>query len=265
MFRARRVSGWTGQAHARGCARVRLRPAASPNPAEGIALRANPGTGPFRPGSEAKTGEDMTAEQKGQRGPEQRGPEHHGPEFPVAGLLAALKRLREHWVLVVALASALFWARDLVETHAALPGEVARQLETVESLAVRTAWIETVIAVWPGFDGGEAASLPGTRFGLAALAPGAKAVVRWPGGGRPSACALRSVSGVMVDASGQWFPVAAEPAEAAGSGLAVTLRAHRQMGPGSARLKLRLTRDCGDRLQVDISPWLIFTATAGPR
>ncbi len=31
-----------------------------------------------------------------------------------AGALQALKRLREHWLLIVALVSALFWARDLV-------------------------------------------------------------------------------------------------------------------------------------------------------
>lgn len=39
-------------------------------------------------------------------------------------LFAALKRLKEQWLLIAAFASALFWARDLVEVYARLPARL---------------------------------------------------------------------------------------------------------------------------------------------
>lgn len=50
-------------------------------------------------------------------------------------LFAALKRLKEQWLLIAAFASALFWARDLVEVYARLP----TRLDNVEAeIAVLT-------------------------------------------------------------------------------------------------------------------------------
>ncbi|MEM9148809.1 MAG: hypothetical protein AAGC57_21920 [Pseudomonadota bacterium] len=58
------------------------------------------------------------------------------------GTLDVLRRLKEHWVLVFALVSALFWARDLTEVYVALPGETARQAAAVSGLEGRIARLE---------------------------------------------------------------------------------------------------------------------------
>jgi hypothetical protein len=175
---------------------------------------------------------------------------------------AAMGRLREQWLLIVALASALFLGRDMVESYAHLPEEVARQGREIAGLGVRMGWMEAVAARWPAIADGEEARLPGHRFGLGTLRRGEEAAVRWPGEQGPAGCRLTSASGVMRDAGGQWYPVPVTVREAGGAPV-LGLRADAAMRAGPALLRLRLARDCPDRHRIEISPWLMFTLLGG--
>jgi len=186
--------------------------------------------------------------------------EHQQEQAP-PGVFARLKRIREQWLVVVALASALFWARDWVEVYAGLPARLDRQEVGLQSVSVRTGWLEAVVSAWPGRAGGRSDRLPGVRFGLGTLSPGQTAVIAWPGGRPEERCTMHSATGVMVDAAEQWFPVTASLApepNAETQGLAVAVAPHPGMEAGQARLKLRLTRECPDRQRIEISPWLVF-------
>lgn len=57
-----------------------------------------------------------------------------------------LRPLRERWLLVVALASALFWTRDTLTTWWALPDEVDRHANALGTLTERIRGLEAVIA-----------------------------------------------------------------------------------------------------------------------
>jgi hypothetical protein len=67
---------------------------------------------------------------------EPRGP-GQGTLFPL------LKRLREQWMLVVALLTALFWVVTQIEVYRHLPEKVAAQAEVLDVLDHRVLKLET--------------------------------------------------------------------------------------------------------------------------
>jgi hypothetical protein len=67
-------------------------------------------------------------------------------EHGAAGMLATLRKLRDQWLLIAALVSALFWVRDLVETHRRLPEQVAGHAATLATLDRRLGAVEAVHA-----------------------------------------------------------------------------------------------------------------------
>ncbi|MEL6218244.1 MAG: hypothetical protein AAFR79_07225 [Pseudomonadota bacterium] len=60
--------------------------------------------------------------------------------------LDALVQWRERWLLIVALISALIWARDLVESYAGLPAAIKRQAAVVSQLDWRVHGLEARLA-----------------------------------------------------------------------------------------------------------------------
>lgn len=70
----------------------------------------------------------MTAEKQGQG---------------AAALVRRLLRLRERWLLIATLLTALFWLRDGIETHLALPEAVERQEAAIAALSDRVGTVET--------------------------------------------------------------------------------------------------------------------------
>jgi hypothetical protein len=179
------------------------------------------------------------------------------------GVLSALRKLREQWVLIVALASALFWARDLMEEYARLPREVSRQGEAVKALSARVAGIETRLGV-P--EGGPAPrpgiapdALPGPLEGRA----GAWTVLRWRSVyALDPDCVPRSASAVLVDGEGHWHALESRlrrdgqtPGERS---LALGVRPHESMGTGRARIRIRLTHACSGLQREESSDWVPF-------
>lgn len=61
----------------------------------------------------------------------------------VQGLLQAIKRMREHWLPIVAIAGALFWARDHATALLKMPDDLARQTIAVERLTTRVVGLES--------------------------------------------------------------------------------------------------------------------------
>ena len=96
----------------------------------------------------------------------------------LGGMLEALRRLREQWLLVVALLSALLWVYDTLQRHAHLPVEVEANAAAVSRLESRVATLETA---------GAAALDPceGAALGVGPLPDGSWLALRLSTGGGP--------------------------------------------------------------------------------
>lgn len=178
------------------------------------------------------------------------------------GVLTALRRLREHWVLIVALASALFWARDMAAIYGRLPAEMARHAQAVSDLADRIAGLEARLDPLAGRD-----FLPGEGIGMI-QGPvegryGITTMLHWPLVGPPDrSCAARAVSAVLIDSGGVRHALDVQPdpqRDPLGDrSLALGVRPHARMGPGRAGIRVWMLWSCRGRMRVDRSAWLPF-------
>ncbi|MGF1446531.1 MAG: hypothetical protein ACFBRM_10065 [Pikeienuella sp.] len=179
-----------------------------------------------------------------------------------AGLLTAAKKLRDHWLLVIAILSALFWLRDLVLRHAELPEIVAAHDLRLTEHGVRLDALEAAPdgRPWghapPEHAGGEVVGPLDGR-------PGAWSALEWrsAAAGDPS-CTPETVTAVLVDAAGRWHVLEATLAPGgrgrSASGLRLGLRPGFGPVSGPARLRLRLSFLCKGFPQVERSDWLPF-------
>lgn len=191
----------------------------------------------------------------------------------VGGALASFKRLREQWLLIVALVSALFWARDLVMVYARLPEDVARHAVAVDQLERRVAGLEA------GHLSLQAGGPPPEGPGLLSGPPGGRhdqwTELHWrsDAAGDPT-CRLMEIGAVLVGPTGQWHrmpartvpqsrPQTPSRARRETGSLALGVKPHARMGVGRARLRLQLVHDCNGRLQTERAPWRPFTLRAG--
>lgn len=186
--------------------------------------------------------------------------EHSGRGL--AGTLDVLKRLREHWLLAVALVSALFWARDLAAIHLRLPADVSRQAEAVSALTVRITELETRIGAVAVAGGPSGSQPPGTLSGMLSGRAGRWTALRWhsPAALDP-ACIARDAEAVLVDATGGWHRLELRlgpGGEAPSAGLALGVRPRHAMGSGLARLRIGVTHRCRGREREESSPWTPF-------
>ncbi|GMG84761.1 hypothetical protein LNKW23_39770 [Paralimibaculum aggregatum] len=184
----------------------------------------------------------------------------------IGATLQALKKLREHWVLIAALVSALFWARDLVVLHARLPEEVSRQGAAVAALGTRVTGIELALGLAaPG-------GLP-PMGGGGLSGPGAGQAGRWTALAWRSAlaadphCAPERLSGELVDAAGRRhaLPARIRPdlPETGGGALGLGVKPHARMGVGQARFRLQVSHRCRGRIRAELTPWFPFLLQPG--
>ncbi len=182
------------------------------------------------------------------------------------GVLTALRRLKDHWVVIVALVSALFWARDLAMLHARLPDEVARLGVRMAELGTRVEGLEGDRPSWAGRGGPDQtlASLRGPLDGR----PGRWSALTWRSpASQDAACAARAVSAVLVDEGGRWHPLDAalgpEAPRAPAGDLALGVKPHVRMGVGQAEIRVEIAHDCGGRRRVERTPWFPFLLREG--
>lgn len=180
-----------------------------------------------------------------------------------AGALSAFRRLREQWILIVALASALFWARDLVEAYVRLPADVARQGEAISVLAARVAGVELRLGVPEGGDAPPEDISPDAHPGPLEGRAGLWTVLRWRSVyALDPDCIARAASAVLVDAGGRWHTLETSlrpgPGRDGERSLALGVRPHASMGVGRARIRVRIVHSCSGQQREESSPWVPF-------
>jgi len=188
----------------------------------------------------------------------------------VCGAWATLKRLRERWILVTALVSGLFWAKDLVEIYARLPDDLARQSEAVTAVEARLDRLAAEIR--PGLGRGAVTgmargAIPAHGQTPDALGRGDWLVLRWrldrsqgPG------CTVGEATAVLTDAEGRVVAVPTGPIPLPGledgQGLAFGVKVRPRTAVGRARLRLLVVQSCPDRQRARSSAWLDFRVRA---
>lgn len=178
------------------------------------------------------------------------------------GTLDVLKRLREQWMLVIALVSALFWMRDLAEIYARLPGDVRRQDAAVAGLTVRVSGLEDRIGHIEAAGSAPAPTSPSTLSGRLRGRADHWSMLAWHSAGAlDPGCAVRRADAVLVDADGTWHGLElhlergqAPPRE----GLAIRVRPHLRMGSGLVRIRVRVVHRCHGADREESSPWTPF-------
>lgn len=171
-------------------------------------------------------------------------------ELAAGGVFATLKRLRDQWVLLVFMASALFWARDIYEEFADLPTRMA-------ALGVEVGELRSGVE---RLSAGQAAATASRAAGQGV--PGMGHAVQ---DGRPEDIVIVSLAtdlserndcntelaAFMVDSAGKRFSAEAEliqgEQDEESEGLAFGVKIHPRMDVGRAELLVQLIRKCGSR------------------
>ena len=182
-------------------------------------------------------------------------------KLAAGGFFGTLKRLRDHWVLLVFAASALFWGRDTYEQFADLPDRVAAQEEQITGLQAELAVFVAGKALTGDFS--PALAFPGTRHGIGDGHPGEQVMaVLDPTEWVREECRASELAAFMIDAEEQWYSVetslARLPQLEGSQRLAFGVRVHPRMAAGRAQFLIQVTGDCGTHRQVDSSPRLHF-------
>ncbi|MEM9140213.1 MAG: hypothetical protein AAGB15_10325 [Pseudomonadota bacterium] len=185
-----------------------------------------------------------------------------------AGRLAALgfwrtlRRLRDQWLLLVFLATALFWMRDTYEQFVDLPADVAGLHTSIGALHDRIAHLEQnlepIAAVRT-----DALAFPGTGHSIGDGRPGSFVTVRLAPAKRVRPeCRATGLASFLIDANGRWFlaetDLARMPHFSGSEDLAFAVRVHPRMAVGRAQFLVQVTQDCSTHLQVDSAPRLHF-------
>ena len=190
-----------------------------------------------------------------------------------AGKLAAegfwmtLKRLRDQWVLLAFLATALFYARDFYDEFVELParmGALQKQVVALRSDIARVQAGQTGLRV----NRSPALIFPGLRHAVEDGRPGASVTVRFrPAEQVRSDCRADALVAYMIDARGRWYSVQSDlvriPRLVDAQELAFGVMVHPSMAVGRAQFLVQVVQDCGDHLQVDSSPRLHFRVLDG--
>lgn len=189
------------------------------------------------------------------------------------GLWTSLKSLRDHWVLLVFLATGLFWARDVYDEFNDLPARVAELHQIVGDLRHDIAALDPAVAK-AAPDLTPATAFPGAKHRVADGRAGQMVAVRFePVMQVRDDCLPGDLAAYMIDASGMWFAVETDLGRMPGldglQELAFGVRIHPRMAAGRAQFLVQVTQRCGKHLQVDRAPRLHFRVltpdTAHPR
>ncbi|MEM6973305.1 MAG: hypothetical protein AAF577_10920 [Pseudomonadota bacterium] len=153
-------------------------------------------------------------------------------------VMAAIRKIRESWLLATFMVGAGVWAYDAWQAHGPLPIRVnglEQRLEAMEQRAMEAP--STVIQRPVLLPGMVAAGRAGDRVTAVVPSPLAPA----------AGCETHEVKAAVTDAAGNRRPVQAALVAGGGvtDGMAVTLRLHPGLTPGPASLALRLMRRCG--------------------
>lgn len=192
-----------------------------------------------------------------------------------AGTLAAtgfwrtLKRLRDQWLLVVFLATALFWSRDVYEQFVDLPTQVVELQGTIGDLRQDISRLDTRLASTAP-DRAPALVFPGSGHTVDDGRPGSFVTVRLnPAKRVRDDCRTTGLVVFMIDALDRWFTVETDllhpPLLSGQQELAFAVKVHPRMAVGRAQFLLQATQDCVSHLQVDTSPRLQFRVVAPNR
>ena len=180
----------------------------------------------------------------------------------VTGVWLTLRRLRDHWVLLAFVATALFWLRDTYDEIKTFPDRATRLEAAVVELSEEVSRVTKVLDKKVA-DQREVVGFPGLLHSVTDGASGERVLVRFrPVVPHRSDCRPVTLAAFMIDASGQWFSVDADMAEwprlSMTQELAFGVEVHPKMASGRAQLLLQVVHLCGDRVQVDTSPRLPF-------
>lgn len=178
------------------------------------------------------------------------------------GFWATLKRVRDHWVLLVFLATSLFWMRDLYTRFIDLPVHVTELRTAIDELRVSIARLEArpgaavpvraPALVFPGvghdIDDGRPGGWVTARYNLAHQV-------------RPE-CRPGTPAAYMIDAGGRWTSVRLAmtgfPLLDRAQPVAFAVRIDPQIATGRTQFELQVPQHCGTHTQVDVAPRLQF-------
>ena len=191
-------------------------------------------------------------------------------ELAAEGLWTSLRRLRDQWIMLVFLATALFWARDVYDDFIALPSQVADLRGTIVELRDDIARLDDHATVKNTSNRSAALVFPGTGHSIDdGVADGFVTVRLAPAKQLRPGCRAKALAVFMIDATGRWFSVTTDlahmPHFAGVQDLAFTARVHPRMTQGRAQLLVQVTQDCGTHLQVDSAPRLHFRVLPWPK
>ncbi|MEM0988572.1 MAG: hypothetical protein AAGK00_06800 [Pseudomonadota bacterium] len=182
------------------------------------------------------------------------------------GFWTSLRTLRDHWVLLVFLATGLFWLRDTYEDFVDLPARVSELHQVVGDLRRDIASLDQAVAGGAP-DLSPALAFPGAKHRVADGWPGQAVAVRLdPVVPVRPACRPGDLVAYMIDATGMWFVVDTDldrmPELDGQQELAFGVRVHPRMAVGRAQFLIEVAQHCGTHLQVDRSPRLHFRVLA---
>lgn len=178
------------------------------------------------------------------------------------GAWSAVRKVRDHWVLVVFVTAALVGARDVYDQYAALPQQVTALRDSV--VLIRKDLEQRGTASANGPSGADI--FPGSGHAVQDGLPGAYVSVRfapvWP------ICQPGSLTTLMRDARGHWFAAQADvdrlPALPAPEAVSFRVQIHPEMAPGRADLQVQVTLDCDGQRQTVLAPRLPFRVLPNP-
>ena len=191
----------------------------------------------------------------------------------VAGFWRTIKRLRDQWLVVVFLATALFWARDIYEQFIDLPAHVAELRSSIGEMHQDIAQLDDRLdsrLAGSAPDRAPVLVFPGTGHSVDDGQPGSFVTARLQPAKRVrDDCRTTGLVVFMIDARDRWYSVETDllhPPQLSGQqDLAFAVRVHPRMAVGRAQFLLQATQDCGSHLQVDASPRLHFRVLAPAR
>lgn len=183
-------------------------------------------------------------------------------EIAAEGMWGSLRRLRDRWLLLVFVASALFWARDVYDRFVNLPARVAELGRVLDELRSELARFD-VGQVRPALDRSAALVFPGARHAIEDGQPGDRVTVAFAPAVRVrEECRNSDLAAFMIDADGKWYLVETDlvrvPQIEGSQELAFGVKVHPSMDVGRAQFLAEVTQDCGSHRQVDVSPRLHF-------
>lgn len=172
---------------------------------------------------------------------------------------ATVKRLRDQWVLLAFLATALFWTRDIYEQFVDLPHQVTDLRVSISDLRADLARLDeqrendrSPVLVFPGAGHSVGDGHRGA-FVTVSLAPARR---------ERDDCHTIALSAYMLDRSGRWFTVETDltqlPFFTGAQDLSFAVQVHPRMQTGRAQFVAQVEQDCGTHRQVDNSPLLQF-------